>query len=313
MPFQRPRAKALKRRPKPQVAIYTATPDGTLTLRPVHYEPTHFGTRLTPLQRRLLAVQKRLISEDHQQDNEAAAKLHARIDHHEDVQRMGDIAYMSNDRMRVARHYAPIHTLLELIGKKKLKGEKILHLAGSTGVYAKYLHDQLRMRPVVLDMDKTSLREAHRERNIKWVVRASAVPEKKATGNFIVPKGKLIAVPEYTTTRIPFRDKSFKFVISDHFLFANYQPNMGGFEHREGSIERSEETLPELNRILEKGGYALIGDAHARSLPDLRRYGVGYRTNGFVVVAAYDGHLIPTPKGIAPTFFVLQKIKDYKE
>ncbi|QQR92691.1 MAG: methyltransferase domain-containing protein [Candidatus Iainarchaeum archaeon] len=257
-----------------------------------------------------MATQERLIAEDSRHDNHLIAMRHADEWHHQRAHHDGDSTYIANDRMRVAKHYAPIHTLLELVGGRGLKGKSILHVAGSTGVYARYLRDQLQMRPVVLDIDRLSLHDAHHERQIKTVVRANAIIEKKHTGRYIIPRGKRIAVPEYETTRLPFADKSFKFVISDHFLFANYHRGVGGFESHGGSIERSEETLPELNRVLEKGGYAIIGSIHGQSLSDIRRYQVGHTIHGFVVERAYDGYLSPVAKGNPPIFIILRKVRE---
>ncbi|HZX20135.1 MAG TPA: methyltransferase domain-containing protein [archaeon] len=215
-----------------------------------------------------------------------------------------------NPRMRVVEHYATAHAILEHVAKQNLKGKKILHLAASTGVYVKFLETECGANAIAIDIDSISLTDA-KTRGVKSV-RGDAIPRKELDEFKLLPSGVWVPKKPFVVNHLPFKDNSFDFVISDHFLFSNYNrdiPTEPGFEIEKGSIARSEDSLTELNRILIRGGVVLVSQTHLAETPGLREYVQGFKKSGFNLEKAYDIDLNRQKSGI-PYYFVLRKIKE---
>ena len=214
---------------------------------------------------------------------------------------------------RDLEHYINLHTIMLYASKGKLQGKKVLHIAASTGVYARFLQDFYNSRAFALDINTPALKDAW-SRGTRNLVAGSAIPERKYSENADEfeqrPSG--LWVPKIKSTFLPFRDKSFDYLVSDHFLFADFHKeyaNEKGFEERPGSMSKSEESLKEFNRILKMNGRIVVGHAHARDLPELQKYVEGFRINGFVVESSITPEGYFPEKGECPAFFVLRKVR----
>lgn len=277
--------------------------------RPLLFSREEMGRKLTLLQHRLLKVKIRLNEHDERHETVNHALKHATPEHLLTLMEGGTVS--QNSKMRILVDYSPIHTLLQVLSRGKLAESNILHLAASTGVYVKFLQDEEHAHAVALDIDRHSLKFS-KERGVKRNVAAEGVHHKIKTGYAAQPGGSIV-VPEYKQVHLPFREKSFDFIVSDHFLFSNYHTEYteeaGGFEYHKGSIEKSEDTLKELNRVLRKNGRVIIGRTHLEETPDLIKYQRRFLIHGFIVEAAYDEVLKPA-KGNYPRIFVLRKVRD---
>lgn len=231
---------------------------------------------------------------------------------------------LRNSRQRILLHYAPIHGILRYLTREKLKGKKILHLAGSTGVYAHFLQRKYGAHVINLDMNHESLIDARR-RGGKMQVEADAISQKKWDGQRFKQTKSGLLIPDDTSHHLPFKNKSFDFVISDHFLYSNYAgPYIQdhGFEEKHGSFRRSEEVLHELNRVMKKNGVVIIGEIHGKELtmredrgplyhPDnLARYRKGYRIHGFVVEEVLNDAVRSNEHSEDTRYMVLRKKED---
>jgi SAM-dependent methyltransferase len=130
-----------------------------------------------------------------------------------------------HDLGRTLPYYAEIHEALSRNagGIKKLKGKKVLHLAASTGIYTKYLQS-LGINAISLDIDKLAVKKAT-ETGTKKIILADA-------------------------KKLPFKENSIDFFISDHFLLSDYLVL---------ELERgSKKVLTELSRVLKKNGIGII-------------------------------------------------------
>ena len=204
-----------------------------------------------------------------------------------------------------------VHSILEHIADGNLVGKHILHVGSCNGAYAKFLQADCKAKAVALDLNSTLTKDS-RKRGVR-TVRGDAIP-KKEEGGFEQKPGSLcwtLKEPRLVT-HLPFRDKSFEFVVSEHFLFSNFHKDSKvdpGFEKHKGSLERSEDALLELNRILKKNGRVLVSRTHAMEVPDLQKYVKGFRIAGFELEVAYGYRLNEIYSG-EPYTFVLKKVKD---
>lgn len=250
-------------------------------------------------------IRRSLRSADWRYKNNEQAEGHARnVSDLLAFKLMGE--HLSNSKMRTLNHYTEIHTLLDSLSRGHLKGKKILHLAASTGVYAHYLQERCGANAIALDIDHGALLDA-RSHGVKKAIQASAVP---LIGKKIewVKKPNGLYLPEHPTSHLPFKDNSLNYVISDHFLFADFHKNYRtpGFETQPGSIRKSEEALEDLYRVLRPNGRVIIGAMHSEGLPSLRYYQKGFKIHGFVVEETYGPELISaTVRGVE--FMILRK------
>ncbi|MEK6821049.1 MAG: class I SAM-dependent methyltransferase, partial [archaeon] len=95
---------------------------------------------------------------------------------------------------RTLSYYAPIHHLFSRYGKLS-PGKKFLHLGSSTGLYTEFLQEQ-GVHAVGLDINSFANQAARKAGN-KRSIRGDA-------------------------QRLPFKDGTFHFALSDHFLFSHY-------------------------------------------------------------------------------------------
>lgn len=200
------------------------------------------------------SVFRELMRGDQRHGNRAHAE--ARMNRRTLVDHAGiPIKQVYDSRARVLMDYAELHGILRTISNGNLKGRKILHLGAAAGVYTRFLHDTFGATAINLDLDRVGLQES-RARGSKHPVQSSAIHEKTTGSGFVQSKSGLY-VPEEHVHHLPFRDKSFDFILSENFLFSNYHKNYhfdSGFEESPGSLRRSRDTLHELNRIMRKGG-----------------------------------------------------------
>lgn len=213
---------------------------------------------------------------------------HRHLIGHEHQRVRGD-RYVGHDNARVLTDFTELHMLLGEASKGKLKGKRILQLGAANGIYSRFLQEKCGAKAVPLDINWNSLLEAT-HRKTRNAVQANAIRQEHATGKFTLSKGGVL-FPEKVTHHLPFRSRVFDYVVCDHFLFSNYHKgfNYPGFEEHDGSIERSEETLRELNRVLKMGGRAIIATTHA-DIIDFQKYQPRFRIHGLMVERAYDGN-----------------------
>ena len=195
---------------------------------------------------------------------------------------------------------------------RQLERKKSPPFGGSTGVYAHFLNEVEGMRAETIDTDFISNHLAKSRRGVKATVH-SAIPEKHKRTPMHMPKGVWM---RETEKALPFPSNHFDYLISDHFLFADYHKGISGFELKEGSIEESLRALQELNRILRTNGRLLVAFAHP-SMPEMKLIKEGRVIHGFVVEKIYDNDLTePTdkapPENYGAGLFVLRKIRDVK-
>jgi ubiquinone/menaquinone biosynthesis C-methylase UbiE len=191
---------------------------------------------------------------------------------------------------RVGMHYIETHAVLDFVSHGLLRGKKIVHLGASTGVYAQYLQQYHEAKAIALDRHALALKQA-KERGVKKVIRADAL------GGISVP-------------HLPFKDASLDYAVSEHFLFSNYHKGLWkdpGFEKFDGSIERSEQTLREINRVLKPGGKLIVAETNNIEIPALAKYKKGFKISGFVVEDAFSLRLKRRLGRHAPVYFVLRK------
>ena len=132
-----------------------------------------------------------------------------------------------DDFGRTLPYYARIHSIL-LRYAGKLKGKKLIHLGGSTGLYAKFLQDQ-GIKAVSFDIGQ----------------HASSIARR--VGNKLVVRGYAMSWPDKRRQEkhLPFKDNAFDCFVSDHFLLAGFTVN-------------PETLLPEIQRILKPRGIGVI-------------------------------------------------------
>jgi ubiquinone/menaquinone biosynthesis C-methylase UbiE len=226
----------------------------------------------------------------------------------EDHHRFSNPQRTHYNNARVAHDYLIENSILEDISKSKLAGKKILHLAGSTGVFAHFLKTQKGMDAQVLDINRSARKENNR-RGVKAKF-ASAITKVKARVPVKMKNG--VWLRKETVNQLPYKSHSFDFLLSEHFLFSDFHKRLGGFEKQEGSAQESERMLNEYNRILKKGGRLIISNAHA--LPSAAKIKEGRKISGFVVEKIYDRELqVEIPDGektFSPIYFVLKKVKE---
>ena len=175
----------------------------------------------------------------------------------------------SVSRMRVLYDFGATHTLLYTLTHGNVRGKRILQLGGSAGVYAHYLQRK-GAQAVSIDIDHGALEYA-KKRGVRMNVRGSGVTPTVAWKRRKDGSEEM----HYTINRLPFRSRSFDFIVSDHFLFSNYlvrDRSQPGFELGSGDSVVSETTLLELNRILKKGGRVIVTTMHPDNLPQLKKY-----------------------------------------
>ncbi|MFH1390860.1 MAG: class I SAM-dependent methyltransferase [Candidatus Diapherotrites archaeon] len=215
-----------------------------------------------------------------------------------------------NSRMRIMEHYDVTHSILEHVSKNVLKGKNILHLAASTGVYAKFLQNECGAKAIALDIDTIALRDA-KKRGVQSVIKATAVPHVEKREFVMDGKSCVLSNPK-AVEHLPFSDKSMDYIVSENFLFSAFISGEDrGFEVGGGSSVRSEETLVELNRVLKNGGKLIITHAHSKDAPDVRDFVPGFQIYGFRVTEAFDENLKHIKNNQWPKHFVLEKVADF--
>lgn len=122
---------------------------------------------------------------------------------------------------RDLKYYSNVVLALRKFGGK-LKGKRLLHVASSSGILARYLQSK-GMHAVALDSSKNASIIAKKVGN-KKVITADAMKQ-------------------------PFIQNSFDFIISDHFLFSNYM-----------SWERERSVLEGLKNLIKPNGLLLINN-----------------------------------------------------
>jgi len=217
-----------------------------------------------------------------------------------------------HSRSRIGADYLYLHGMLRHISGGNLKGKRILHLGGSTGVYAHFLGEVEGMKPEVIDLDPRAVKQAVEHRKVT-THRVSAIPIRLGRSPMPLPKGVWLRPNEFA---LPFPDKRFDYLVSDHFLFSDYHKELGGFEKKEGSHENSFNALAEFNRIMKSGGRLLIGTAHP-DVPDMKIFRSKRVIKGFVVEEVFDEAVITNLEEHAkklhgPTYFILKKVADLK-
>lgn len=216
-----------------------------------------------------------------------------------------------NPMMRTPDEYAATHGMLNLVSGGRLRGKKILHLGASNGVYAKYLQNKIGATAIALDINPVFLRKAKKRGTMHTIVASGVHSEHK----YFVQKRSGLFAPKIKSTGLPFKTQSLDYIVSEHFLFADFHKELSaepGFEERPGSIKKSEDALKEYNRILKKGGQIIISFTHQHALPDLKKYRVGFRKSGFLVEHAWDMNFQTVPSKTTGFFLVLRKIANLK-
>jgi len=235
--------------------------------------------------------------------------------------------------MMTIQHYADMHALLEYYSRGNYKGKRILSLGAATGTYVRFLQRVAEAKAVGVDINKHFV-DIARERGTKRMHTADVLPKKKAgLPHLLSTKGRFTGgawVPQ-RHVGMRFRRGTFDFVLSEHLLFADYhngvaanhyneseyiagaprvlQPGISGFETRPGSIARSEEALEEVNRVLKRGGYAIIENVHGDDLEEaLKHYRRGAIIKGFMVENTFNHALQPSSKEIYA--IVLRKVSE---
>lgn len=250
-------------------------------------------------------AQRSLQNADARYDNKRRAVNHARDS--ADLRRFREFGHnIENPRMRVLPHYTLYQTLLERLSRGRLKGKSILHLGSANGVYAQYLQERCGAKAIALDIDAKSLEEARHTRKVKRVVKATAIPPTTEPEWKQRPSGLWVSVSK--KNHLPFKTSSVDYIISDHFLFANFHGYFDppGFETTPGTLTKSEEALEDIHRVLRPNGRVIIGCTHPGEIPDLEKYVPGFRIHGFVVEQTYDAQFRPAhPAG--PYYLILKK------
>jgi hypothetical protein len=152
---------------------------------------------------------------------------------------------------RTLPYYSVIHELLSRHagGIKKLKGKKVLHLAASTGIYAKYLQS---LGINAIPLDKSQILKISEAKNI---VLADA-------------------------KKLPFKENSIDFFISDHFLLSKYlflEHSYSGLNKSRGS----KKVFFELSKIMKKNG---IGIIYSYSSSELNKTASFIKSLGFEII-----------------------------
>ncbi len=147
---------------------------------------------------------------------------------------------------RTLQHYAPIHTKLLEYAKNGIKGKRILHLASATGVYTRFLQEK-GAKAIALDRNKDAVKIAKKIGNER-VVRANA----EAT---IFIRADDFESAVYKKNHLPFKKNCMDFVVSDHFLFSDYDEiDDSPRNQNAGSLS----ILSEIHRVLAPEGIAII-------------------------------------------------------
>jgi len=208
--------------------------------------------------------------------------------------------------LEILLHYMAIHSVLIGVSEGNLRNKNILHMGAATGVYTKFLQKFYHSQTIGIDTDLHFLKNAI-SRTAKGMFRGNVIPSKVKVTH--PKKGSVV-------NHIPIKSGSMDYVLSQHFLFANYDKVAGGFEKAKNSTRVSEETLKEIRRILKQGGRLIVTEAHADELKQLRKFNIGYEINGFVVEIAhklskdrfrYRGEKKPI-KNPGAIIFVLKKL-----
>lgn len=182
-----------------------------------------------------------------------------------------------NPKLEILMHYGQIHTVLLDVSRGKLRNQNILQIGAGTGVYTKFLKEYYNSRTIGIDISLNFLKNAI-NRGAR-VLRGSVIPSKVKVKH--PEKGSVV-------NHIPIKSGSMDYVLSQHFLFANYSKKIGGIEDAENSTRVSEETLKEIRRVLKPGGRLIVTEAHPDKLEALRKFKPGQKINGFVVERGYS-------------------------